>query len=130
MKLAIVGSRDYHDYNAFKQKVKDVIASCGSGFAERTTAGSGSVECIVSGGATGTDAMAERFAREMEIDLIVFSADWKKYGLRAGPIRNTRIVNESDYMIAFPSRKSGKGTQDSIRKAQKKGISVVIHWVD
>ena len=73
--------------------------------------------------------MAERFAKDFAHKLKVYKADWKKHGLKAGPLRNTQIVENCNIMIAFPSSK-GKGTQDSIRKAEKNGIKVEIFWID
>lgn len=72
--------------------------------------------------------MAERYAKEHGHKLKIFKAEWNKYGLKAGPIRNTKIVEYCDILIAFPSKK-GKGTQDSIRKAKARGIQVYTFWV-
>lgn len=35
---------------------------------------------IISGGATGVDSLAERYAKENGIDCKVFEAKWNKYG--------------------------------------------------
>ena len=105
MKLAIVGSRNYTDYETFKSAVSRVVEK-------------EDITHVISGGASGVDKLAEKWAKDNNIQLIVFTANWKKYGKGAGPLRNTQIVEECDYMIAFPS-KSGRGTQDSIRKAEK-----------
>jgi hypothetical protein len=43
--------------------------------------------------------------------------------------RNTKIVENSTHYIAFPSR-SGSGTQDTIRKAQKKGLKGFVIYID
>ena len=40
-------------------------------------------------------------------------------------IRNQQIVDESDWLIAFPTKES-KGTYDTIKKADKKGIIINI----
>ena len=44
--------------------------------------------------------------------------DYPKYGRGATLVRNTKIVEEADKVIAFPSKES-KGTYDSINKARK-----------
>lgn len=53
-----------------------------------------------------------------------FRAEWDRYGKRAGPIRNQRMLDEGrpDVVIAFPG---GRGTADMIRRAIKAGIRVV-----
>ncbi len=80
----------------------------------------GEITTVISGGANGVDALAEEYARENNIHLVVHYANWEN-GRSAGPLRNTKIVADSDYLIAFLSDKS-KGTLDTIRKAEKKGI--------
>lgn len=56
---------------------------------------------IVSGGARGADSLAEKFAREYNKKLIVYRADWNRYGKGAGFIRNATIINACDYCVAF-----------------------------
>jgi hypothetical protein len=107
MNLAIVGSRHFVDYYRFCSEL------------QRWMDEHGSPKAIVSGGARGADAMAARFARDRKIALIEYVADWRAHGKAAGPMRNAQIVESATHMLAFPSH-SGRGTQDSIRKAQKK----------
>lgn len=124
MKLALVGSRNFTNYDQFKQAVCKVLDQWDLTIED--------VECIVSGGARGADSLAERFAKEHDIQTNIFrvtSNDWKKYGKSAGILRNTSIVDNSTHMIAFPSR-SGRGTQDSINKARSKGLRIQILYID
>lgn len=74
----IVGSRGYTDYAAFKAKCDALLA------------GKTDIE-IVSGGASGTDALAERYAHEHGYSLQIFPADWSRYGKRAGYVRNREM---------------------------------------
>lgn len=115
--LAIVGSRDYTDYQRFIQYVAEWIAA--NGVPQR----------IVSGGAAGVDGMARRFAQENAIELLEFEADWKQHGKAAGPLRNTKIVEACTHVLALPSR-SGRGTQDTIRQAEKAHKPTVVHFID
>jgi len=79
---------------------------------------------IVSGGCkSGVDAHAERFAREHDIPITVFPADWSM-GRAAGPIRNTKIVQECAVIVAFWDGKS-RGTADTIRKAEAANKTVL-----
>lgn len=84
----IVGSRGYTDYAEFKAK-------CDALLANKTD-----IE-IVSGGASGTDALAERYARELGYSLQIFPAEWSRYGKRAGYVRNREM---HAYNSTFPER--------------------------
>ena len=84
----IVGSRGYTDYAPFKAK-------CDALLADKID-----IE-IVSGGASGTDAMAERYARERGYSLQIFPAEWSRYGKRAGYVRNREMHS---YISTFPER--------------------------
>lgn len=80
---------------------------------------------IIQGGATGADALAREWSDLHRIDGIEHPAEWDKYGKAAGPIRNTKMINDGygvDLVIAF---KGGAGTKDLINKALVKGIIVL-----
>jgi len=83
---------------------------------------------IISGGATGADSLAEKYATDNDIPITIHKADWDKFGKSAGPKRNTLIVNGCDSLIAFPS-KSSRGTWDSVRKAKKANKKVKIFTI-
>lgn len=84
----IIGSRGYTDYDAFKAK-------CDALLADKTD-----IE-IVSGGCSGTDALAERYAQSHGYPLQIFPADWSRYGKRAGYARNREM---HAYISTFPER--------------------------
>jgi len=114
--VAIVGCRKFKNYDMFKQKVHEW---------EKIN---GKITMIVSGGATGADSLAERYASENHIGISIFKPDWIKFGKAAGIMRNTDIVNGSNKLIAFPS-KTSVGTWDSINKAKKAGKDVTIYSI-
>lgn len=116
IRLAIVGSRELTDYAWFRERVEQWIRV------------NGRPEQIISGGARGADTLAKQFADEEDIFLNELLADWSK-GDRAGPMRNTQIVNSATHVLAFPS-KSGRGTQDTIAKARRANKKVVVHQID
>lgn len=105
MKLAIIGSRGFNDYDFLKQTVSEFLKN-------------NLLNCthIVSGGAKGADTLAQQFALEHELEMIVFKPNWKLYGNRAGFIRNTDIVENADIIIAFWDGNS-TGTKDALDKA-------------
>lgn len=100
MRLAVIGSRDFNDYELLKSEVDKICQQY-------------NITTIVSGGARGADTLAERYANENQLELVVFKAEWDKYGRGAGFIRNKVIWDNMDICIAFWDGKS-KGTKHSI----------------
>lgn len=114
MKIAIVGGRDFIDYEFMKNEIEKFLNE-----------NEISLSAIVSGGAKGADTLAEKFATEMGVEMIVFKPDFEKFGRGAALARNTQIVENSDIVFAFWDGKS-KGTHDSIKKAEKFGKKLLI----
>ena len=112
MHLAIVGGRDFNDYVKFKEIVKNFIDEYGK------------PTKIISGGARGVDTLAEQYAKENNIEMIVFKPDWSK-GKVAGLLRNTDIINACTHVLALPTDKS-VGTYDSIKKGENLGKVVMV----
>lgn len=86
----------------------------------------GDFDVVIHGGATGADSHAGVFAQLRHAKVIVFRAAWKKYGKKAGPLRNQRMIDEGkpDLVVAFSG---GRGTADMVRRAQDAGIEVVAY---
>jgi predicted Rossmann fold nucleotide-binding protein DprA/Smf involved in DNA uptake len=114
MNLAIVGCRNYTNYAEFEQYVETFVKSHNI-----------KLNCIISGGATGADKMAEIYASKHSIKIIIHKADWNKYGKRAGPIRNKLIIDDATHCIAFVSKNS-VGTLITIDMAKNKGIPLSV----
>jgi hypothetical protein len=112
MRVAIVGSRDFTDFERLELEILKRIS------VEK-------IEKVISGGARGADTLAIQFAEKHKIPLLEFKPDWAKYGKGAGLMRNTQIIDNADIVFAFPTATS-KGTRDSIRKAKEKGKIVKI----
>jgi hypothetical protein len=104
-KIAVVGSRSYNDTEKIRLVLSTILEHHGKFI-------------MVSGGCKGPDLIAETWAKENNIDTVIFLPNWKKYGRAAGPIRNKDIVNECNYLIAFWDQKS-KGTKSSIKQCEK-----------
>lgn len=120
VRLALIGSRNFRDYKLFCESVQEALLDW--------KINSNDLSCVVSGGASGADALAERWALEKGLKISVFRADWKSHGRRAGPLRNSEIVKYATHLVAFPSH-NGSGTQDTIRKAQLEGKPIKIIYV-
>ena len=116
VKLAIVGSRSFTDAAAFEAIIDAWIAAHGV------------PDTIVTGDATGVDAMARAYATEHGLALSVHKAQWNVAERAAGPLRNAEIVRECTAMLALPSN-TGRGTQNAIKQALKAGIKPEIHFV-
>jgi len=114
MKVAIIGSRNFNNYKLFTEEVKRILK-------EKEWA----IDEVVSGGASGADRLAWQYALVQKIKYTEFPADWKKFGKRAGHMRNTDIINYADVVIAFWDM-SSPGTKDSIDKAAMQGKPLVV----
>lgn len=80
------------------------------------------ITAIVSGGASGIDSIAGRFARARGISLSVIRPDYQAYSVsRFAPLaRNTDIISQADFCLFFWDGIS-PGTRDTISKAVKSG---------
>lgn len=110
-KLIVAGGRDFNDAFALETKLYDLA---NGELADKNVS-------IVSGMARGADALGYAFAKKSGIQCYEFSADWDKYGKRAGFMRNEDMGKFSDGLLAFWDGQS-KGTKhmiDYIRKLNK-----------
>lgn len=113
LNLAIVGSRSMVDYNFFSLMLMELIPS-----AKRAN-------LIISGGAKGADSCGYKFARENNLKIKIFTPDWNLYGKKAGMMRNTDIISNSNMVIVFWDGKSA-GTKDSIEKAKRTNKKLIV----
>ena len=86
MRIAIVGSRDFNDYNVMEAFVLSDLKD---------------IQAVVSGGAKGADSLASEFARKNNLNMIEFLPEWEKYGRGAGAVRNQKIIRNADVVFAF-----------------------------
>ncbi len=114
-KIVIAGCRDYNNYKEAKEYIDFCISEI-----KRTNE-----IVILSGSASGADAIGERYAMENGFAVEKHPADWRKYGRAAGPKRNKEMAEESDYVICFWDGKS-KGTKSMIEYAKKSNKPVKI----
>ena len=75
---------------------------------------------IVSGGAVGIDSCVAEYAKKNGLKLTVFLPQYERYGRAAPIMRNKKIVDYADKIIAFWDGKS-KGTLSVIKYAKKVG---------
>jgi predicted Rossmann fold nucleotide-binding protein DprA/Smf involved in DNA uptake len=114
MKVAIVGSRSITSYEA----LSDALTNAPDDWMDDPH--------FVSGGADGVDSLAESYARRNDVSIDVIEPDYDDWS-RGHPakVRNTRIVEESDAVIALWDG-SSNGTRDTIDKALDRGVPVYV----
>ena len=100
MKIAIIGSR------GIKSAPLERFISAG--------------DEIVSGGAKGVDSLAAEYAIKNSLKLTEFLPDYQRYGRAAPIVRNRKIAEYADKIIAFWDGKS-KGTLYVINYAKQIG---------
>ena len=84
-------------------------------------------DVIVSGGChSGADRFAETIARELGCSILIHHADWERYGNKAGHIRNNKIAEDSDILVAMPSVGRTGGTESTIKKYLALGKTYLI----
>lgn len=84
---------------------------------------------VISGAAPGPDSMGIDAAHELGCSTEEYKAEWKKYGKRAGFLRNTTLAEKADWVIAFWDGDS-RGTKDTILKAHEMGKRVTVVYAD
>lgn len=114
MKLIVAGGRDFDNYDKLKQEL-DALTS---------TIKDSSVE-IVCGMARGADSLGERYAKENNLPIKYFPANWNSNGKSAGYIRNEEMARYATHLVAFWDGES-KGTKHMINLAEKYDLVVDI----
>lgn len=85
---------------------------------------------VITGGAKGVDACAEKYAKEHGLELEIIRPDYKNYYPKVAPLmRNKTIVEKSDVLVAIWDGKS-KGTKYTIDYAKKLGKQVFVHIIE
>ena len=110
-RVIIAGTRDFSNYELLKKKCDNILS----------TKRQDSNIVILSGTAKGADRLGERYARERGFLLRRFPADWDKDGNKAGPIRNAKMADNADALIAFWDGTS-RGTAHMIRMGKERGL--------
>jgi len=115
MKVIIAGSRDFDDYSLLRDYCDHILSQ------------KGATE-VVSGTARGADQLGERYAKERGYFIQRFPADWNAYGKAAGYIRNRKMAEYADALIAFWDGKS-RGTLNMISLAKECGLQIRIKHI-
>lgn len=109
MKVAIVGSRSANSF-----PLSQLIERLPQGTFE-----------IITGDAAGIDALARAAARKLRLRLRIVQPNYQKYGKAAPIVRNTKIIENADCVLAFWDFHS-KGTRNVILQCIKEHKPVKI----
>lgn len=106
MKVIIAGSRSFSDYDLLKEKMDKILKNQNKEEIE-----------IISGTANGADKLGERYAKENNLKLKKFPADWS-LGKKAGYIRNEEMAKYADACVVLWDEMS-KGSKHMIDLAEQ-----------
>lgn len=106
MKVVVAGSREIADPAVVERAIRE------SGF-EITT--------LICGMARGVDMLAYHWAKDNNVPVVEYPADWNKYGKSAGMRRNREMVAVADAAIIVWDGNS-PGTENTIGLVKAKGI--------
>lgn len=122
MKLIIAGSRTIHLQS---ETLHDLIYSVMKPYVwpDMTC----TIKEVVSGHAKGIDQAGELFAKEYDIPMVEFRADWEKHGNYAGPIRNGKMGEYADALfLVWDGQSKGSQIMKDIMIKKNKPIYEVI----
>ncbi|MBR2343970.1 MAG: hypothetical protein IKA64_06945 [Clostridia bacterium] len=106
MKLLIAGSRGIKNFDLSAHVPSDT-------------------ELIITGGATGVDALAEEYADRHKISKLVLLPRYNLYGKYAPLKRNEEMVDLADYVLVIWDGHS-RGSRHTIDYARRKGKALII----
>lgn len=69
----------------------------------------------------GADGLGYRWAKENNIPIIEFPAEWGKFKRAAGPLRNAKMADYAEALMVFPGL---AGTNDMVRKAESQHLII------
>ena len=108
MKILVTGSRTVKEYV--------YVEIC----LEKACVEFGRPDEIIVGDAPGVDRLTRRWAKVNGIKVTVYPANWKKFGKKAGFLRNAQMVKKCDKGIGIWDGQS-KGTKHTIDLLYKAG---------
>lgn len=115
MKLIIAGSRNVQDK---KTVIKYLFRAVDIN----------DVSLVISGGCYGVDQIGEQIADDLGIPKKVIEVkkdEWSTFGKAAGPMRNRKMAEQADALLAIWDGKS-RGTKNMIEEALKKNLKVFV----
>lgn len=123
--LVIVGSSRFYDFSVVEEAI------------EKWTQMEADPDLVITGGASGVDYLAERWAENNNVPHAVFNEEWgvPRNGLEdpgrheASTTLTHRLIDAATHVIAFPSPTS-KWTRIVIEMVEERGIPFTVVEVD
>lgn len=113
VKLVVSGLRTYGNKDTVYHEIMKYISETGP------------VDEIVTGGSSGVEQIAVRYADEMGIKHKVIAPDWQSNLNAAGLIRDTQLAEYGTHLLIL-SNKDSKGSINLIAEAKKNNLPVKI----
>lgn len=110
LKLIIAGSRTFSDYEYLCKTLNAILTDY-------------DIECVLCGMAKGADTLGEKWAKENNITVEYYPANWDEYGKSAGYKRNVMMAEDANALVAFWDGKS-IGTKHMLDIAKKNDLNV------
>lgn len=120
MRTIIAGSRDFDKLDDEKgiELVNQAVLEAGF-----------DITVVLCGCARGIDTFGKLWAFRNGKMVSYYPADWKKYGLQAGPLRNIEMANHSEALVCIFNGQS-RGSLHMITEMQKRGKRVHVKTVE
>ena len=83
------------------------------------------VDTIISGGASGVDTLAEKYADDHRLSKIIIRPEYNLYKRAAPIIRNKKMVDMADLVLVIWDGVS-KGSQSTIKYTREQGKDIKI----
>lgn len=111
-RVLVCGGRDYADRETLR-RVLDAHLDLFGPFV------------LIHGAARGADTLAGEWAASRGVEFEAYPADWDRFGRRAGPERNRRMLHQGKptVVVAFPG---GAGTAHMVRIARAFDVPVFV----
>ena len=117
MKLLIAGTRTITETKIFDACIRQIVTKKGKTFRLNGK----KIDLVITGGASGIDALAHRWAKGNNLDTRVVKPDWDTHGKAAGPLRNADMVSmlsAGDAVVVIWDGKS-KGARSTINLTRR-----------
>lgn len=111
MRVLVCGGRDFNEREFIREKLDALHEEF-------------SFSLVITGGASGADTEGFLWAKKKGIKTYIYQAEWSRYGLSAGYVRNRKMLEEGkpNVVICFPG---GSGTANMKLLALKAGVKVI-----
>lgn len=115
----VCGSRSIEDPLYIKKEIETLIADSNWDIKDIT---------VIQGEAKGVDSIAKLWAEFRKLPINSYPADWKKYGKRAGFLRNEEMVKACDFcLIIWDGSSNGTKNDIDLCKKHNKPYKLVIY---